>query len=702
MTLSGARLPAISVEETFEAGRALEARYDVTLAPPPRPPGESDDLEIVVTAPPLRRQAVSTEVSATQAKKLPGTQGDVLRVVENLPGVARPSAGSGRLVVWGAAPEDTRVYVDGVPIPRLYHDGGLRSVLPSEIVGAVELVPGGYGAEYGRGLGGLVTVTTRSIDEPGVHGALGLDVYDASAFVRARLGKRVHLALGLRRSHLDSVLSVVENRVAEVFPIPRYWDAQARLRIAVAPRQTLDLTALFSLDELTRGRQLLDPLLVASETRGVSFTRVSLRWRHERIAGGVATVTPFGGFDRNRLALDVGGVRASVESETALAGLRASWRGRLAGWLTLEAGLDVDVRRTTLARTGALALPPREGDIRVFGQPPPDKLGADRWDTLFIGAAPYVEADFSVARGKLHVVPGLRVDPQVRLISRKTPPVGETPQIGLAANDVRAEPRLTIRYQPIARLGLKAAVGLYHQQPAAEDLSAVFGSPTLPVAQAVRVLAGFSVNATRVLGIEATGFYSEADRLAVRAPTPAPALAQALVATGQGRAYGAQLLVRLEPWHGLFGWVSYTVMRSERRADATSPWRAFDYDQTHLFTAVAAWLLPRGFEVGLRLRVASGYPRTAVVSAAYDATTDLYQPAFGAQNGDRIPLFVQLDARASKRFTLGKTELEISLDIQNVTNQGNPEEIVYNHDYSQRGYITGLPILPVLGVKWTF
>jgi len=48
--------------------------------------------------------------------------------------VARAAAGSGQLIVWGAAPEDTRVYIDGVPVPRLYHDGGLRSVLPSELV----------------------------------------------------------------------------------------------------------------------------------------------------------------------------------------------------------------------------------------------------------------------------------------------------------------------------------------------------------------------------------------------------------------------------------------------------------------------------------------------------------------------------------------------------------------------------------------
>ena len=53
----------------------------------------------------------------------------MLKVVENLPGVARSAAGSGTLVVWGSAPQDTRVYVTGVHVPRLYHDGGYRSIV---------------------------------------------------------------------------------------------------------------------------------------------------------------------------------------------------------------------------------------------------------------------------------------------------------------------------------------------------------------------------------------------------------------------------------------------------------------------------------------------------------------------------------------------------------------------------------------------
>ena len=58
--------------------------------------------------------------------------------------------------------------------------------------------------------------------------------------------------------------------------------------------------------------------------------------------------------------------------------------------------------------------------------------------------------------------------------------------------------------------------------------------------------------------------------------------------------------------------------------------------------------------------------------------------------------------RVSKRFVVGDSALEAYLDVQNVTNRPNPEEIVYSLDYSQRRYITGLPLLPVAGARWSW
>src|SRR5438128_1114336 len=82
----------------------------------------------------------------------------------------RPPFNGLLLAVWGSAPNDTRVYADGVPIPTLYHFGGLRSTISSEMVENVTLLPGGYDVQHGRGLGGAVEIETRAPRADGIHG----------------------------------------------------------------------------------------------------------------------------------------------------------------------------------------------------------------------------------------------------------------------------------------------------------------------------------------------------------------------------------------------------------------------------------------------------------------------------------------------------------------------------------------------------
>jgi hypothetical protein len=100
------------------------------------------------------------------------------------------------------------------------------------------------------------------------------------------------------------------------------------------------------------------------------------------------------------------------------------------------------------------------------------------------------------------------------------------------------------------------------------------------------------------------------------------------------------------------------------------------------------------------VRYATGFPRTPVVGSFYEARRDLYEPYFGKQNSIRVPAFVQADVRFAKRFTFGATKVETFLDVQNVTNRPNREEIVYSYDYKKRDYVTGLPILPVVGARF--
>jgi TonB family protein len=702
VTVVGDGLTPVTTEETIEEKKKTEVKYAVE----PKedvPADEASDVEVVVVAPKIQKEVVTTEIKVEEGKRVPGTQGDTLKVVQNLPGVARASFGSGALVVWGAAPQDTRVYVDGVHIPLLYHGGGIRSTINSDIVRAIELSPGGYGAEYGRGLGGLVTVDTRAPRADKWHGYVAADVIDASGMVETPIDGKTRVAVAVRKSYLDRTLKLATSEdVGDFVPIPSYWDSQLKIVRDLGPNETVELFVLGSSDSLTRSVTDPDPAQTKSEDSINSFSRFIVKYQRQLADGSTVFVTPSFGHDRSQSISRFGGTPAVLDTSDVAYGFRAGWRGRVAPAITVAAGIDFEGTSSSITRQGSPTLPAREGDLRVFGQAPPDQVNYDDWSTTIATIAPYGQADVSLLDDKLHIVPGVRIEPYLTGGSRQTPVKGETPSIGFLHQDTAVDPRVSIRYQPIPKVGFKAAFGIYHQSPQPEDLSAVFGNPSLGISKATHWLAGTSYKMTDELSIEAVGFYSHSTDLVSRSEAATPLLAQALVNEEEGRAYGAQVLVRRELVNGFFGWASYSIIRAERKDHPDTDWRLFDYDQTHVATLVASYELGKGWEVGGRFRYATGFPRTPVLGAYFGARRDLYEPYFGKQNSFRLPAFVQADARLAKRFEFAWGKAEAYLDVQNVTNRQNPEEIYYNYNYTQHKYIYGLPILPVFGgrMEW--
>ncbi len=700
ISLSGLHLTKLETTENLEIGRKTSVTYTVELEDTTKPSDDQDDLEVVVTAPALAKQVVSTEVAADEARRVPGTQGDVLKVVENLPGVARPSVGSGQIVVWGAAPEDTRVYLDGVPLPNLYHQGGFRSVVHSDMVQSVELVPGGWGAEYGRGIGGLLDVHLKPLDGTGVHGSVSADLLDSSADVRAALPHDVSFEVAGRKSYLDALLPLFTSRnVGAYIPIPRYYDAQSRLVWHIGPGETLELGGLLSSDSVSDSVPSEDPADVQTQTHDTSFQRVWVRWKKQADDGSEVSVVPSFGGNSDSLVDQFGAVPTHLDVTATVASLRASWRKQVASWITVTCGVDAQLTRSSFDRIGSNTSPPRTGDPFVFGEAPTDQIAHDDGTSIAASVAPFVTPDFAFLDDRLHITPGVRVEPYVLSVSRTAPAVGSTPPVGLFEEYSTVEPRLAARWSPARWITWKAAWGLYHQPPAPADLSSVFGNPTLGLETAEHLLGGVAIGSPDVLSVEMTGFRVTSQDLAVRSPLPSPLLAQALVPTGIGRTVGIQFLVRKQLAKRFFGWITYTLSRAQRANAENAPYYPYDFDQTNVLTAVASYDFGKGFEVGTRFRYATGYPRTPVTGAYFDVKTGTYEPLFGSLNSIRIPDFVQLDVRLSKRFTLGRSLLEVYLDVQNVTNRANAEELAYSPDYSQQRPITGLPLLPVLGAR---
>jgi hypothetical protein len=247
-----------------------------------------------------------------------------------------------------------------------------------------------------------------------------------------------------------------------------------------------------------------------------------------------------------------------------------------------------------------------------------------------------------------------------------------------------------------------AGGGVYAQPPDPQDMSPVFGNPTITASRAVHLSGGFGYKVRPTLTLEVVGFYKRMFDLVSRNENPSPPLADSLTQDEIGRAYGGQLLLRQELLHGFFGWITYSLTRSERRDHPDTDWRLFDFDQTQALGVVASYQLGHGWDVGTRFRYTTGFPRTPVIGAYGDIANGQYDPIFGAHNSIRIPAFYQLDARLERSFVYRRVKLNVFLDVQNVTDRQNPEEIIYSADFSRRAYITGFPTLAVIGARLEF
>ena len=632
-------------------------------------------------------------VDAKLARSVPGG-GDAAKIVQSLPSVARPSAGSTEIVVWGAAPSETRIFVDGVPVPALYHLGGYRSAVGNDLIGDIHLAPAAFGVDRGRAIGGVIDIGLADpAKAPGWR--VQADVLDGSVEGKTLIGDTT-IAAAVRQSWLDRAVGVIEDphTLAPNAPLPRWTDAQIVARSPLAEDLVLTAWAIGSIDTLDRTLVSSDPATETSDTVDQKMARGQVSLRHER-PDGYELGQLWIGRDHASDDLAVGPITASQSSETWVGGARGVQARRLGHGLTLQIGTDLDGEYADLRRFGSLTIPAREGDLHIFGQPPGDDVAADAWHSTTIDAAGYSSLDASF--GRITATAGVRADAWLLTASRLTPQIGSIINVASQQLVLTQDPRGSLRVRVTDDFDVRADGGLYHQARSASDTSAVFGTPNLGLEQAWHAIVGGQWRHAP-FALEAAGYARWLDDLVARDLAVTPMLAQALTQDGIGNVYGAQVTARVIGWHGLSGWLSYNLSRSRRKDAADQAWRFFDHDQTHGLIAVAGWE-HGAWTLGGRIRYATGEPRTAVLGAFFDSRDGRYEPIVGTHNGVRLPAFFAADVRAERRFPLGTLHAAVYLEIQNLTNRANAEEIIYSADFTQQGYLTSLPLLAIAGVR---
>lgn len=675
------------VTENFVAGQKTQVTYYVRRK-------VYGGYETVVRAQRERKEVTQIALKQEEIRLIPGTNGDAFRVVQNLPGVARSPFGLGQLVVRGGKGWDTRTYVDDIFIPQLFHFGGLYATFNSSLLQELSFSAGNFGAEYGRAIGGLVKADVRTPSKKGFHGYVDVNLVDASAMVELPIGKDWSVSLSGRRSYIDALLPFAFDKVIPAFApqaknalsftvAPRYYDYQLRVEYRPPKGKSRFFVSFYGSDD--KLALLLPNAAIDPEGRGtfgtsINYNRLTVGFDYD-FSRKLKLVT------RNSVGLDR--LEINAGSDLFIKGvqypiqLREMLVAELFDWLTLTAGIDAYiVPLSTDSQSPPLFKPDQIPDPFISRQ-----LVSERASTIYPEPGVFAEATFKPVE-QFKAVAGVRGD------------YDTTMKKGWV------DPRLALFYAPYADVTFKGGLGLYHQPPDYRIglLSQKFGNPDLQPEAAWQYMLGLEKRFSDAVSLDVQGYYKALfnqarQTLVATSGTSMASLDPRFTSNGYGRSYGLEILLRHQLTKNFFGWVSYSLSRTERDFQGGKQYGTSQFDQPHNLIVILSYKLPFDFIVGARMRYVSGPLNTPVVGAVYDANGNYYFPLPGEQFSRRLPDFFQLDVRIDKRFVFRDWMLAAYLDVQNVTNRQNVEGVLNNFNYTKEAYLSGLPILPVLGLR---
>ena len=617
-------------------------------------------------------------LSKQRIEQFPLVDNDVMRAAHIFPGVVA-SDYSARFSVRGGEKDDVLVRLDGMELFNPYHlqdFGGAVSLVGLDLIQRVELLMGGFPAEYGDKMSGVFDITTKEGDIEKVSANFGLDLINTTAMVEGPLSEKGSWRLSARRGYVDLILALID--LDEDYK-PQYADVYSKLTYAPTQKDTLTLNGLYGWDKNRIRQGDPDNNL---DSRYDNLT-VWTRWRHRFGTANWSDVFVFGGsaaHDRQTGAadFDVRSFRFFGAKTEFTAGFLdkhlfrsgIEWR-----WMIAQYDYDVQERQPGIDRyTRVLAdLEGSGSEIKAFLQ--------DEWQlhpklALNVGGR-YVFQDYRAA--------------------------------GIQSYEIG--PRVALAVRPTEKLVLRGAWGIYHQPIVMMNIPVEDNVQTVGRAeQAIHYILGgeYHPNANFLFRLEA--YYKTLDNLSGRL-REFGRQTQIFIPPESGGAKGVDVFVTHAVSNRLTWGVSYAYTVAKESAGGETFFR--QSDRRHSVALSSSHQLSRGWHLYLTWRFHTGEPRTPLTH------TLVSQPGggiacdrqFGTTHSERLPPYHSLDFRFTKRSPYSRWELTWYFQILNLYNRSNIDQYAFSERRDEEtGMLLGceideepmLPILPTLGISVAF
>ena len=118
-----------------------------------------------------------------------GGEADIATYFQTVPGVISTGDQGGQLYVRGGAPVQNKVLLDGMVIYNPFHSIGFFSVFDTEIIKNADIYTGGFNAEYGGRVSSVMDIRTRDGNRKRTGGRIAVSPFGAKALLEGPLKK---------------------------------------------------------------------------------------------------------------------------------------------------------------------------------------------------------------------------------------------------------------------------------------------------------------------------------------------------------------------------------------------------------------------------------------------------------------------------------------------------------------------------------
>jgi hypothetical protein len=641
----------------------------------------------------------SIKMSPVLVAKLPNMgEVDIMRAFQLLPGVSATNETSSGLFVRGGTPDQNLILFDGMTIYHVDHFYGFFSAFNASTIDDIELITGGFPANYGGRISSVMNITGKQADLQHFNGTATVSLLSVNGALEVPLIKdKLSLQVAGRRSYTDIIRTGLYNKIFSLYssststqqtqgrggmrgfqlqnqqPDFYFYDLNSKLTYKINTNHSLAIS-------VYSGKDNLDNSFDASSNFGgfgggtstVTNSSTDLAsWGNEGISGQwkadwnkkfnssvfVSYSNYFSNRNQNSGSTDSTGTFNSRmntlednQVEDVSFRIKNYWAPNSNN--TIEFGLENTSNHITYSLT--------------FN----DSLNMVDKNSSGMQSSVYLLDKINLFDKRLEMNLGIRATYQ-DLVKK-----------------IYYEPRASLTYTLMQGLKLKSAWGIYNQfcnrviredvLQGSKDFWLLADGETIPVSSASHYIAGLSYEKGDFL-FNAETYYKDLNGLTEYTFRTTRSLRQATANTeyffkGSGYARGIEFM--LQKKYGLnTGWIAYTLSEVRNTFPDLNYGKSYfaSHDQTNEFKAVYCRKI-KNWDLSATFVYATGKPYTAPESQYQITLLDgsVYNYIHVSdKNSMRLPDYHKLDLAASYNLIGKKFDTTFSFSIFNAYNHKN-------------------------------